>query len=149
MYSVVSANGGGAKSAQSAQEHPLGDDQGNADSGWAALDGTGRYAAFHSEASNLVDGDDNVVTDIFGRDRETGITTLLTITAAGVQADGDCIDPTLSGDGGFVIFQSTATNLVPDDTNGYWDVFIAYGPAAIFADGFETGETSRFSATVP
>ena len=123
--------------------------EGNADSGPARLDGSGRFAAFHSEASNLVDGDDNVATDIFGHDRATDITTLLTITATGVQSDGNSTDPTLSADGCFVVFNSVATNLAPDDTNGFQDVFIAYGPASIFADGFETGGTSRFSLTVP
>jgi Tol biopolymer transport system component len=123
--------------------------QANAGSGPATLDGTGRYAAFHSDASNLVDGDDNAFTDIFSHDRASGITTLLTITAAGIQSDDISNNPTLSGDGCFVIFNSVATNLVPDDTNGYRDVFVAYGPATIFADGFETGETSRFSFTFP
>ncbi len=50
--------------------------QADAGGGPATIDGTGRYVAFHSESSNLVDGDDNVATDIFGRDRATGITTL-------------------------------------------------------------------------
>jgi len=124
-------------------------EQADAGGGPATLDGSGRFVAFHSESSNLVDGDDNIATDIFGRDRATGITTLLTITEAGVQSDGNSTGPTLSADGCFVAFNSVATNLVPDDTNGYQDVFIAYGPATIFADGFETGETSRFSHAVP
>jgi hypothetical protein len=123
--------------------------QANAGSGPATLDSSGRYAAFHSEATNLVDGDDNIATDIFGHDRATGISTLLTITAAGVQSDNNSTNPTLSGDGCFVAFNSVATNLVAQDANGFQDVFIAYGPATIFADGFETGETSRFSSTVP
>jgi hypothetical protein len=55
----------------------------------------------------------------------------------------------LSADGCFVVFNSVAANLVPNDTNGFQDVFVAYGPATVFADGFETGETSRFSLTVP
>lgn len=117
--------------------------------GSATLDGSGRFAAFQSASSNLVDNDENVATDIFGRDRATGITTLLTITATGVQSDGNSTGPTLSADGCFVVFNSVATNLVPDDTNGLQDVFVAYGPATVFADGFETGGTSRFSSTVP
>jgi Tol biopolymer transport system component len=121
----------------------------NAASGPALLDATGRYAAFWSDATNLVEGDDNVAADIFGRDRATGTTMLLTFTDTGDQADGNSSNPTLSGDGCFVVFNSTATNLVPDDANAYQDVFIAYGPAAIFADGFESGGTSRFSSTVP
>jgi hypothetical protein len=124
-------------------------EQADAGSGPATLDGTGRYAAFHSEASNLVVGDDNLATDIFGRDRATGITTLLTFTAADVQSDGTSTGPTLSADGCFVLFSSVATNLVADDTNGFQDVFVAYGPAKVFADGFETGGTSRFSFAVP
>ncbi len=125
------------------------EEEANAASGPATLDGTGRYAAFHSEATNLVASDDNVATDIFGHDRATGITTLLTITAAGFQSDNNIVDPILSGDGCIVAFDTVATNLVPDDTNGYQDVFVAYGPATIFADGFETGGTSRFSVTFP
>ena len=77
------------------------------------------------------------------------MTTLLTVTATGVQSDGNSTGPTLSAGGCFVVFNSVATNLVPDDTNGFPDVFIAYGPASIFADGFESGGTSRFSLTVP
>ena len=124
-------------------------EQADAGSGPATLDGSGRFVAFHSESSNLVDGDVNVATDIFGHDRATGITTLLTITAAGAQSNDNSVDPTMSADGCFVVFKSLATNLVPDDANGFQDVFVAYGPATIFADGFETGETSRFSSTVP
>ncbi len=123
--------------------------QGNADSGSATLDGSGRYSAFQSDASNLAPGDGNGATDIFGRDRADGLTTLLTITAAGVQADGDCTNPTLSADGRFVVFRSVATNLVPDDTNGFQDVFVAYGPATLLADGFEAGDTTRWSLSVP
>jgi hypothetical protein len=124
-------------------------EQAEAGGGSATLDGSGRFAAFQSASSNLVDDDENVATDIFGHDRATGITTLLTVTAAGAQADGNSSDPILSADGCFVVFRSVATNLVPDDTNGFQDVFVAYGPATVFADGFETGGTSRFSSTVP
>ena len=124
-------------------------EQGNANSGPATLDGSGRYAAFLSDASNLVDDDGNGATDIFGRDRAAGMTTLLTITEAGVQADGNCTSPTLSADGRFVVFNSTATNLVPGDTNGFQDVFVGHGPATALADGFEAGDTSRWSETVP
>ena len=124
-------------------------DQGDANSGSAILDGTGRYAAFLSDASNLVDDDGNGATDIFARDRATGITTLLTITAAGAQTDGNSTRPTLSADGRFAVFNSVATNLVPDDTNGLEDVFVAHGPATMFADGFEAGDTGRWSLTFP
>ena len=32
--------------------------------------------------------------------------------------------PVLSADGRFVAFTSDASNLVPDDTNGHYDVFV-------------------------
>lgn len=114
----------------------------------ATLDGSGRYAVFSSEASNLVVGDANGVTDTFARDRTTGITTLISVTAAGIQANADCVAPTVSADGRFVVFHSLADNLVPYDTLGHQDVFIAYGPSTTLADGFEAGDTSRWSATV-
>ena len=124
-------------------------EEANGASGPATLDATGRFAAYHSDATDLVDNDNNAATDIFGRDRATGITTLLTITELGIQSNDNSEHPTLSADGCFVAFNSAATNLVPNDTNGYSDVFVAYGPATIFADGFETGGTSRFSITRP
>jgi Tol biopolymer transport system component len=128
-------------------------EQGDGASNLASLDGTGRYVAFPSGAANLVDGDVNGLWDVFAHDRVTGTTTLLTINAAGAQGgDGpppETTNPTLSADGRFVVFHSDAANLVPDDTNGYQDVFIAYGPATMLADGFEAGDTSRWSAIVP
>ena len=42
----------------------------------------------------------------------------------GGQANGDSFDPSISGDGRFVAFESRASNLVPDDTNGQLDVFV-------------------------
>lgn len=123
---------------------------GNDESGSAHLDGSGRYATFQSDASNLVADDSNGLTDIFVRDRATGSTTRLNITAAGAQAIGGVSQlPTLSEDGRFVVFQSLADNLVPDDTLGFMDVFIAHGPATMLADGFETGDASRWSGTSP
>jgi WD40-like Beta Propeller Repeat len=45
-------------------------------------------------------------------------------TDTGVQADSDSAFASPSSDGRWVAFQSFATNLVPDDTNGKWDVFV-------------------------
>ena len=76
----------------------------------------------------------------------------VSVSSAEVEANGDSFAPlydAVSAYGRFVDFDSTATNHVPDNTTGFKDVFIAYGPATVFADGFETGETSRFSSTVP
>jgi Tol biopolymer transport system component len=94
-----------------------------------ALDSSGRLVAFRSEASNLVPHDTNRAGDIFVHDRKTGVTTRASVDSRGRGASGCGItgcgcDPVLSADGRFVSFWSSATNLVPTDTNGAWDVFV-------------------------
>jgi Tol biopolymer transport system component len=84
----------------------------------------GRYVAFSSSASNLVPGDTNAKEDIFVRDRVAGTTQRVSISSAGVQADGNSTDASISGDGRYVAFQSGATNLVAGDTNGFGDIFV-------------------------
>jgi Tol biopolymer transport system component len=53
-----------------------------------------------------------------------GVTERVSISAAGEPANADSYEPSLSGDGRFVVFSSSATNLVPGDTNGKSDVFV-------------------------
>ena len=48
----------------------------------------------------------------------------LSVSTAGDQANGDSLQPAVSGDGRFVVFASLASNLVPGDTNGAPDVFL-------------------------
>jgi hypothetical protein len=43
---------------------------------------------------------------------------------AGAQANSDSNTPALSGDGRYAAFQSSASNLVPGDTNAASDVFV-------------------------
>ena len=80
--------------------------------------------AFTSAASNLVTGDSNGFEDVFVRDRKLHRTYLVSVDSAGVQGNNDSYDPVISADGRYVAFVSTATNLVPGDTNGYADVFV-------------------------
>jgi hypothetical protein len=101
-----------------------------------ALSGDGRYVAFSSLATNLVAGDTNGFRDIFVHDRQTGTTTRVSVDSAGAQADADCDTPAISGDGRYVAFQTTATNLVAGDTNGAWDIFV---------HDRQTGTTTRVS----
>jgi Tol biopolymer transport system component len=101
-----------------------GGSQGNGDSGSPALSADGRFVALISEAGNLVPGDTNGATDVFVRDRRTGATARVSLGPNGVQGDGDSYYPALSASGRFIAFASNAGNLVPDDTNGAWDVFV-------------------------
>jgi cell division septation protein DedD len=90
----------------------------------ASISGNGRYVAFHSSASNLLSGDTNGRNDVFVRDLQSGITTRVSVDSNGAQANSDSYDPSISGDGRYIVFESTATNLVPSDTNATWDVFL-------------------------
>jgi len=111
----------------------------NAASGSPAF--TGRYVAFTSVATNLVAGDTNGVVDVFMRDTCIGApagctpsTERISVGTGDVQADGANSEPVVglptsssSGDGyhgRFVVFVSSATNLVAGDTNGVADVFM-------------------------
>lgn len=86
-----------------------------------AVSADGRWVAFVSEASNLLGGDAsadaNGVADIFLVDTETA-TIRLVSKAGSMPADGPSVDVDISGDGRFVVFETTATNLVPTDANG-------------------------------
>jgi Tol biopolymer transport system component len=98
--------------------------QGNGGSANPALSADGRFVAFQSYATNLVPGDTNGVTEVFVRDRQTGVTERVSVDSAGIEGNDLSIWPALSGDGRFVAFISFATNLVPVDTNGVADVFV-------------------------
>ncbi len=95
----------------------------NARSGLADLDGSGRWMAFESLASNLVGGDQNQVQDIFLRDLVAGVTTRVSVSDLGDEAVDHCFTPSISEDGRFIAFDSRSSNLVPSDTNGAADVF--------------------------
>jgi hypothetical protein len=98
--------------------------QGNNNSSAGAISRGGRFVAFTSWANNLVAADTNGVADVFVRDRKLGTTRRMSETAAGVQANSDCTRPVISADGRFVAFSSKANNLVPNDWNADWDVFV-------------------------
>lgn len=90
----------------------------------ASLSGDGRYVVFVSAAANLVEGDTNGVSDIFLRDLETDTTQRISLGNEGQQPNGGCSDPVISRNGQCVAFVSTASNLVPGDTNAARDVFL-------------------------
>jgi Tol biopolymer transport system component len=98
--------------------------EGNGDSGGAAISADRRVVAFWSKASNLIPDDRNDRSDIFVRDRSRATTTLVSISSEGRHANAPGRAPALSANGRFVAFRSDASNLVPDDTNDAWDVFV-------------------------
>ena len=98
--------------------------QGNNASYHPSISADGRHVAFESLASNLVDDDTNGKWDIFVRDRQTNQTTRVSIDSAEAEANGDSNSPSISADGRYVAFCSTATNLASGDSNGWLDVFV-------------------------
>jgi Tol biopolymer transport system component len=96
----------------------------NGESFQPSISADGRFVAFTSAASNLVQGDTNGVNDVFVHDRKTGTTTRVSVDSTGTQADRFSATPVMSANGGFVAFQSNASNLVPGDLFGFFDIFV-------------------------
>jgi Tol biopolymer transport system component len=98
--------------------------QGNSVSVLPSLSGDGRFVAFTSGSSNLVDDDTNGLPDVFVRDNQTGSMQRVSVASNAEQSDGSSDYPSISEDGRYVAFSSLASNLVPGDMNGAPDVFV-------------------------
>lgn len=83
----------------------------------------GQYVAFASEADNLVPNDTNGLRDVFVRDLSLGTNILVSADTNGLPGAGFSSEASISGNGRYVVFSSTAANLVPGDTNNSVDVF--------------------------
>ena len=97
---------------------------GNQPSSNSSVSADGRYIVFQSSASNLVSGDTNGLMDVFLFDAQTGTTIKVSTGLLGAQADGQSVNPVISGDGSKIAFVSIAKNLVAGDTNRVSDVFV-------------------------
>ena len=98
--------------------------EGNASSGFPSISADSRFVAFSSDASDLVPNDTNSATDVFVRDRQAGATERASVDSAGVAGTGTSYAPAISADGRYVVFSSSASNLVPGDANGVTDTFV-------------------------
>lgn len=103
---------------------------GDAGSDTPVVSSTGQFIAFKSDSTNLVTGqtDTNFSSDVFVFDRTGGTTTLVSRVGSSSTATGDGLSdaPSISSDGNFIAFSSTATNLVTGvtDANATNDVFV-------------------------
>lgn len=96
----------------------------NADVHAPVLSQDGRFLAFTTAADNLVPGDRNGQEDVFLYDRESASTQLLSLSPGLVQANRSSQEAALSAAGDILAYRSLASNLVPGDTNGTWDIFV-------------------------
>ncbi len=110
LTELVSVNSSGVTSSDQCAEPAISDD--------------GRFVVFASADGNLVLNDDNHFEDIFLRDRQLGTTVCVSVDPSGAQSNGSSFWTSISADGRFVAFSSQANNLVPNDTNGFSDVFL-------------------------
>ena len=90
----------------------------------ATVSSDGNLVAFESNASDLVSDDTNDKTDIFLRNRSAGTTIRISVDSQGNEANGNSRSPMISSDGRYIAYESSATNLVADDTNGVSDIFL-------------------------
>jgi len=91
---------------------------------YSDISADGRFVVFTSDASDLVNGDTNGKDDIFIHDRQTGQTNRISVASDNTQANDLSLYLSISSDGRYVAFLSTASNLVSDDTNNAKDVFV-------------------------
>ncbi|KGT77314.1 hypothetical protein MA20_22205 [Bradyrhizobium japonicum] len=82
----------------------------------------GTKIAFYSAADNLVPGVNGY--QVYVKDLITGAVTVISTSASGMQANGYSQLPGFSADGTKLVFESSASNLVPGDTNGTSDIFV-------------------------
>lgn len=128
--------------------------QGNAHSYQPALSEDGRVVAFRS-VSPLVAGDSNSTDDIFVHERDSGLTTRVSVSSDGTQANAFSWVPSISAIGRRVAFLSVASNLVAGDTNGEQDVFVhdrfsgETRRVNVASDGSESTGSSEFPMISP
>lgn len=97
----------------------------NGESHSSSVSKDGKYIVFWSQASNLVANDTNGEADIFVRDVANNSTTRVSVASGGTQANRPSANPKISSDGRYVVFESTASNLISSDANSDTsDIFI-------------------------
>ncbi len=90
----------------------------------------GQRIAFYSFSSNIVAGDTNGLWDIFVYAHSNGARSRVSLTSGGgernqgTESASRVVAPVISGNGRFVAFATTASNMVAGDTNGLQDVFV-------------------------
>jgi Tol biopolymer transport system component len=98
---------------------------GDGNSNLPTISSNGQFIAFESAASNLAGTDTNGAMDVFVRDMSAGTTRLVSVSTNGVSSgNGPSSSALITSDGRWVVFESSASDLVANDTNGVSDIFV-------------------------
>ena len=103
-------------SAAGAQANALSDDP--------AISGDGTIVAFESDATNLIAGDTNAKKDVFAVILATGAAERASVSSTGEAGNHTSREASLSRDGRYVAFDSSASNFVAGDSNGKLDIYV-------------------------
>lgn len=104
--------------------------------GSATISADGKFVAFDCADDTLFPNDMNWTSDVFVRDVVAGTTSRISVPLGGGGNGGGGTGPSISGDGRYVVFASTATDLIASDTNNFEDIFLR---------DRQTGTTTRIS----
>lgn len=92
--------------------------------GSVAISGDGRSVAFTQSLDDMVSSSDRRIEDVWLWHVPSGNYDIVSRTPTGALANASSADPSLSADGSVLAFSSKASDLVQDDRNDSWDVFI-------------------------
>ncbi len=129
--------------------------QGNNYSQNPSISGDGRFVTFESYASNLVSNDTNRSGDVFVYDRQTGSIKRISVADNGTQGNYSSFNPSISNNGRFISFASDAFNLIDNDTNFKYDIFVYdmlnqhIERISVASDGTESNDDTEFSTISP
>jgi Tol biopolymer transport system component len=123
----------------------------NAFSGYAELSADGQHVTFSTQATTF-GNPDNHYFDVFWHDRTTGETRMVSEAPNGDPQNGWAAHSSISGDGRYVAFHSTSTNLIPvEDPGLYAQIFVRDMQTGAFVLGSptEAGQTPDGSSDLP
>ncbi len=89
------------------------------------MSGNGNFVVFGSDASNLVGGDTNRVSDVFRVDVRSGVTRRMSVGSGGQQGTQRSFQQHISQDGSHVVYSTSSGTLASGDSNGAQDVFLS------------------------
>lgn len=85
---------------------------GDADCSYPAISANGKAVVYYTQATNQIAGVDGTYNQVFYKNLTSGALKLVSASNASVVGNGNSGDPRVSSDGRYVLFWSTATNLV-------------------------------------